>query len=92
MFGSKNLLFAYGLGVFGLALTTGALTGTLELPQLLLFLFGLLVIWTSALFGPIMYWRERDRTRADEAPRKAGDNAPRKAAEEIKRDADRFES
>ena len=43
MFGSKNLLFAYGLGVFGLVLTTGALSGTLELPQLLLFMFGLVV-------------------------------------------------
>ena len=80
MFGSKNLLFAYGLGVFGVVLTTGALAGTLELPQLLLFMFGLVVIWTSALFGPIMYWRERDRTRADEAPRKGGEEAARKGA------------
>ena len=81
MFGSKNLLFAYGLGVFGLVLTTGALAGTLELPQLLSFMFGLLVIWTSALFGSIMYWRERDRTRADEARRKGGEEAARKATE-----------
>jgi hypothetical protein len=76
MFGSKNLLLAYGLGVFGLALTSGALGGTLEWPQLLLFMFGLLVIWTSALFGPIMYFLERDRTRADEAARE-GTSSPR---------------
>ncbi len=80
MFGSKNLLFAFGLGVFGLVLTTGALAGTLELPQLLLFMFGLVVIWMSALFGPIMYWRERDRTRAGEAPREGEDKAARKGA------------
>ena len=73
MFGSKNLLFAYGLGVFGLALTSSALSETLALPQLLLFDIGLVVIWTSALFGSIMYWRERDRIRADDAPRKDGD-------------------
>lgn len=73
MFGSKKLLFAYWLGVFGLALTSSALSETLALPQLLLFVIGLVFIWTSALFGSIIYWRERDRIRAADAPRKDGD-------------------
>ena len=66
MFGSKNLLFAYCLGILGLGLATGALAGTLDLPRLLLFMCGLLAIWTSALFGPIIYSRERERTRGGE--------------------------
>jgi hypothetical protein len=59
MFGSKHLLFAYCLGVFGLVLAVSALGGVLPLPRLLMFLAGLLILWTSALFGPLCYLWEK---------------------------------
>jgi hypothetical protein len=67
MFGSKSLLFAYARGVLGLSPATGAFAGTLELPRLLLCMVGLLLLWTSALFGPLLYLWETNRTRASGA-------------------------
>jgi hypothetical protein len=68
MFGSKHLLVAYCLGVCGIILVTSALGDALELPRLILFLVGLCLLWTSALFGPLCYLWEKGFPATSGAP------------------------
>ena len=64
MFGSKNLLIAFGIGVAGISLATAALADV-DGFQMGLFLGGMTMIWVSALFGGFLAGREV----ADSAPK-----------------------
>jgi hypothetical protein len=68
MFGSKQLLIAFLLGLFGLLFTTGALASKHDGLEVVLIGGGLGMMWISALFGPLMVMQERERKGPQKPP------------------------
>ena len=59
MFGSRNLLIAFFIGNFGIALLTGTFASELPAGKVASLAVGLCLLWMSALFGPIMFMKDR---------------------------------
>ena len=59
MFGSRNLLIAFFIGNFGIALPTGTFASELPAGKVASLAVGLCLLWMSALFGPIMFMKDR---------------------------------
>lgn len=57
MFGSENLLIAFGIGLAGISLAT-AVFADVDGFQIGIFLGGMTMTWVSALFGGFLAGRE----------------------------------
>ena len=63
MFGSKQLLIAFFIGVVGQGLVFSSLIDILPAPKFIICMIGLGAIWVSALFGPLFVMQEKGVTK-----------------------------
>ena len=54
MFGSKQLLIAFFVGVFGMSLVSFVALSKIEGSEGVLLIVGMLLIWVSSLFGSFL--------------------------------------
>jgi hypothetical protein len=69
MFGSKQLLIAFILGLVGLVVTIGALASKPAALELAFVLAGRGLVWISALCGPLRVMQDRAGRASQPGPR-----------------------